>query len=27
MKTALPEEENALNKKDFVAPNDVRWCP
>ena len=27
MKTVLPEEENALNKKDFVAPNDVRWCP
>ena len=27
MKTAVPEEENALNKKDFVAPNDVRWCP
>ncbi len=27
MKTVLSEEENALNKRDFVAPNDVRWCP
>ena len=27
MKTAVTGEENALNKKDFVAPNDVRWCP
>lgn len=27
MSTALAEEENKLTKKDFVTPNDVRWCP
>ena len=20
-------DENSLTKKDFVTPNDVRWCP
>ena len=27
MSTALADEENKLTKKDFVTPNDVRWCP
>lgn len=27
MSTVLAEEESKLTKKDFVTPNDVRWCP
>ena len=27
MSTAVADEANPLTKKDFVTPNDVRWCP